>query len=262
MLHQSGNIPVIEVYWSLVEKADKKFSKIRDLPYYERNRFLMVCLVLNRRDMVHQLVTQLKLLVDECKRTFQDADFKEWKLVLQEIARFVRADTVFLNVRPLRYSLVLDPHPDSLPRVAKSISLRNLRLRDAIMSSYHHNEPEMNQNLDSLRGDTAKNDLMWELSLPIGANRDHEYCNPTVGGGGKTLIDEIKRLGWMVLVIGSDGDLFYDWQIGLAKMLKEKGVQVEYHFEEGGYHGDVAIEPTRTKCLHVLKKFVLSLTAH
>ncbi|KAF5749264.1 carboxylesterase 1-like [Tripterygium wilfordii] len=105
-------------------------------------------------------------------------------------------------------------------------------------------------------------DLMWELSLPIGANRDHEYCNPTVGGGGKTLIDEIKRLGWMVLVIGSDGDLFYDWQIGLAKMLKEKGVQVEYHFEEGGYHGDVAIEPTRTKCLHVLKKFVLSLTAH
>ncbi|XP_038699610.1 protein SCAI-like [Tripterygium wilfordii] len=167
MLHQSGNIPVIEVYWSLVEKADKKFSKIRDLPYYERNRydtyfykvfkvytqlwkfqqenrqklmeadlkrweigeiasriaqlyygqymrtsdtsylsesyifyeailtreyfkeemfqdlslankqlrfiarFLMVCLVLNRRDMVHQLVTQLKLLVDECKRTFQ-----------------------------------------------------------------------------------------------------------------------------------------------------------------------------------------------
>lgn len=34
-------------------------------------RFLMVCLVLNRRAMVHQLVNQLKLLVDECRRTFQ-----------------------------------------------------------------------------------------------------------------------------------------------------------------------------------------------
>lgn len=34
-------------------------------------RFLMVCLVLNRREMVHQLVNQLKMLVDECKRTFQ-----------------------------------------------------------------------------------------------------------------------------------------------------------------------------------------------
>lgn len=34
----NSNIPVIEVYWSLVAKADKKFSKIRDLPYYQRNR--------------------------------------------------------------------------------------------------------------------------------------------------------------------------------------------------------------------------------
>lgn len=36
--NNNSNIPVSEVYWSLVEKADKKFSKIRDLPYYERNR--------------------------------------------------------------------------------------------------------------------------------------------------------------------------------------------------------------------------------
>lgn len=34
-------------------------------------RFLTVCLVLNRREMVYKLVNQLKLLVDECKRSFQ-----------------------------------------------------------------------------------------------------------------------------------------------------------------------------------------------
>ncbi|KAB2603577.1 hypothetical protein D8674_004582 [Pyrus ussuriensis x Pyrus communis] len=34
-------------------------------------RFLMVCLLLNRREMVWQLLNQLKVLVDECKRTFQ-----------------------------------------------------------------------------------------------------------------------------------------------------------------------------------------------
>lgn len=48
----SSNVAVSEVYWSLVKKADKKFSKIRDLPYYQRNRFLsffslfFVCAVL------------------------------------------------------------------------------------------------------------------------------------------------------------------------------------------------------------------------
>ena len=34
-------------------------------------RFLMVCLVLGRREMVHQLVEQFRRLIDECKRTFQ-----------------------------------------------------------------------------------------------------------------------------------------------------------------------------------------------
>lgn len=37
----SNNIPVNERYWTLVDKADKKFSKIRDLPYYERNRYII-----------------------------------------------------------------------------------------------------------------------------------------------------------------------------------------------------------------------------
>ncbi|KAM1245017.1 hypothetical protein ACFX2I_036261 [Malus domestica] len=35
-------------------------------------RFLMVCFLLNRREMVWQLLNQLRVLVDECKRTFQE----------------------------------------------------------------------------------------------------------------------------------------------------------------------------------------------
>lgn len=38
-------------------------------------RFITVCLVLNRREMVHQLVNQLTVLLDECKRTFQVKSF-------------------------------------------------------------------------------------------------------------------------------------------------------------------------------------------
>ncbi|KAM1689952.1 hypothetical protein ACFX1Q_031625 [Malus domestica] len=37
-------------------------------------RFLMVCLLLNRLEMVQQLLNQLGVLVDEYKRTFQVCD--------------------------------------------------------------------------------------------------------------------------------------------------------------------------------------------
>ncbi|KAL5055155.1 hypothetical protein RYX36_035837 [Vicia faba] len=45
-----------------------------------------------------------------------------------------------MNVRPLRYSLVLDSHPDNLPHVPVAVAKRNLKLRDAVLSSFHHNE--------------------------------------------------------------------------------------------------------------------------
>lgn len=60
--------------------------------------------------------------------------------MVQEIVRFLKADTAFMNIRPLRYSLVLDPHADALPGVATSAAKRNLKLREAILSSYHYNE--------------------------------------------------------------------------------------------------------------------------
>ncbi|KAI7748637.1 hypothetical protein M8C21_012437, partial [Ambrosia artemisiifolia] len=252
----NANVPVSEVYWSLVAKADKKFSKIRDLPYYERNRydtyfykvfkvytqlwkfqqenrhklveaglkrweigdiasrigqlyfgqymrtseasylsesyifyeavltreyykdgilqdlnlankqlrffarFLTVCLILNRREMVYQLVNQLKMLVADCKRTFQDTDFKEWKLVIQEITKFLNVDTAFMNIRPLRYSLTLDLLPDSLPHVVNA--KRKLKLGDAILCSYHPNEVKFSElTIDSFR---MLQCLEWEPS--------------------------------------------------------------------------------------------------
>lgn len=250
------SVPVSEIYWSLVAKADKKFSKIRDLPYYERNRydtyfskvfkaytqlwkfqqenrqklveaglkrweigdiasrigqlyfgqymrtsdrsylsesyifyeavltreyfrdgfsqdlnlaikqlrflarFLTVCLVMSRREMVFQLVNQLKMLLDECKRTFQETDFREWKLVVQEIGKFLKADTGFMNSRPLRYSLVLDLHPDYIPHVADA--KRKLKLGEAILCSYHPNEIKFSElTLDTFR---MLQCLEWEPS--------------------------------------------------------------------------------------------------
>ncbi|XP_068650897.1 uncharacterized protein [Aristolochia californica] len=230
-----NNIPPIEVFWSLVNKADKKFSRVRDLPFFVRNRFdlyfqdvfkvytqlwkfqkdnrqklvesglkrweigeiasriaqlhygqylrtsdttylsesytfyeailtreyfkegasqnlslarkqlrclarfMVVCLVCNRREMVPRLLNQLRSTVEECKTNFNEADFKDWKLMIQDLIKFLKADTAFMNMRPLRYSLVLDLHPDSFPVVA-SVAAKRLRLRDAILCSYQHNE--------------------------------------------------------------------------------------------------------------------------
>lgn len=69
---------------------------------------------------------------------FQESEFKEWKLVVQEIFRFLKADTSFMNLRPVRYSVVLDPNPDSLSQ--NPLCTRSLKLRDAILCSYHYNE--------------------------------------------------------------------------------------------------------------------------
>ncbi|KAL7617481.1 hypothetical protein Lser_V15G03161 [Lactuca serriola] len=252
----TANLQLSEVYWSLVAKADKKFSKIRDLPYYEHHRydthfhkvfkvytklwkfqqenrqklvesglkrweigdiasrigqlyfgqymrtsqasylseayifyeavltreyfkdglfqdlnlankqlrflarFLTVCLVLNRREMVYQLVNQLKMLVSEIKRAFQDTDFKEWKRVIRDITKFLKVDTAFMNMRPLRYSIVLDHDPDNLPLV--SFIKRKLRLRDAILCSYHPNEVKFSElTIDNFR---MLQCLEWEPS--------------------------------------------------------------------------------------------------
>ncbi|PIA39967.1 hypothetical protein AQUCO_02600427v1 [Aquilegia coerulea] len=254
-----NNIPISEIYWSLVDKADRKFSRVRDLPHYGRARydsyfhkvfkiytqlwkfqqenrqklveaglkrweigeiasriaqlyygqylrtseasylsesyifyeailsreyfkdgsssqdlnlankqlrclarFLIVCLVLNRRDMVFQLVDHLKVLVDECKRNFQEADFRDWKQVVQEIVRYLKVDTAFMNIRPLRYSLVLDSNPDTLQYPFSFDAKRGLRLRDAILSSYHHNEVKFTElTLDTFR---MLQCLEWEPS--------------------------------------------------------------------------------------------------
>ena len=56
----------------------------------------MVCLVLNGREMVHQLVSQLKMVVYECKWTFQEGDFKKWELVVQEIVRILKVNTTYI----------------------------------------------------------------------------------------------------------------------------------------------------------------------
>lgn len=101
-------------------------------------------------------------------------------------------------------------------------------------------------------------DLMWELALPLGVDRDHEYSNPTVGNGSKGL-EIIKSLEWKVLVAGCDGDPLFDRQIEFVKMLEGKGISVVGHFGAGGCHGVELIDSSKAKLLNlVIQNFMCS----
>lgn len=79
-------------------------------------------------------------------------------------------------------------------------------------------------------------DSMWNLSLPLGVDRDYEYCNPTVNGGDKVL-EKIRLFGWRVAVFGCDGDQLVDRQRELVKLLEGKSVNVVGQFYSGDRHG-------------------------
>ncbi|KAI3944344.1 hypothetical protein MKW98_006505 [Papaver atlanticum] len=101
-------------------------------------------------------------------------------------------------------------------------------------------------------------DLMWELSLPIGSNRNHPYCNLLINEDDESLR---KKCGFIkkCLVIGCDGDPLIDRQVEFVKMLEGKGVKVETFMQEGGYHGMVYFEPKELEImLPRVKDFILS----
>ncbi|KAJ4843688.1 hypothetical protein Tsubulata_025403 [Turnera subulata] len=103
-------------------------------------------------------------------------------------------------------------------------------------------------------------DFLWDHSLPVGADRDHEYSNPTAAGGGSKSLESLVEGKVKVMVTGCEGDPLIDRQMGLAKFVSDKGIETVARFGQGGSHGFEVMDPTtKAKELFIaIKEFIVS----
>ncbi|GMY11402.1 protein SCAI [Fagus crenata] len=165
--------------------------RFKELRFYAR--FLLVSLILNRTEMVKALTNLFKTLVDDSKASFRETNFKEWRQVVQEIVRFMKVDTAFMNVRPLRYCAMFDSHQASLRYVARFHAKRVLKFQDALLTSYHRNEVKFAElTLDTFR---MLQSLEWEPSgsfyqkRPVESNGNCTSIDHSGASGASGLID-------------------------------------------------------------------------
>nr|POE90831.1 putative carboxylesterase 9 [Quercus suber] len=96
-------------------------------------------------------------------------------------------------------------------------------------------------------------DLVWELSLPIGENRDHWYCNPIVEGPHTSAISKLGKC----LVIGFGGDFLIDRQQEFIALLMRHEVQIEALFHDYGFHAiDLADPKWANAIVEPVKDFI------
>ncbi|KAL6656176.1 hypothetical protein ACP70R_007002 [Stipagrostis hirtigluma subsp. patula] len=133
-------------------------------------RFLVVAMLMRRAEAVDHLAGRLRALVEETKSAYPvppaaqlvaednkhpcspKTNFKEWKQVLQELGRFLKADGAYKGSRSLRYDNLFDSFPSNLASIARFHSKRVLKLKEAVLTSYRRNEVKFTElTLDTFR---------------------------------------------------------------------------------------------------------------
>ena len=73
------------------------------------------------------------------------------------------------------------------------LKIRGLILRQAYFGGTNRTGSELRL-VDDPVFPLCVNDLCWELALPVGVDRDHEYSNPTTGNGPEKL-EKMREVG-------------------------------------------------------------------
>ncbi|KAK6936377.1 Alpha/beta hydrolase fold-3 [Dillenia turbinata] len=137
------------------------------------------------------------------------------------------------------------------------LKIRGLILHHIFVGGTQRTESEKKLENDAVLPLRAT-DLMWQWALPKGADRDHEYSNPTAAKRFHDDCKKIKELGWKIWVNGVDGDLLFDKIVEFVRIMEEKGVRVVGKFGAGDYHVVELFDPSKAKAMfgHI-KDFVL-----
>lgn len=133
-------------YFKDVFETKNPLLVVKKLRYYAR--FIVVCLLLNRRVLVVELVEELQNLVDEYIREFKPADAAAWRLVLQEITLFLQVDS----------PLILNDRNRDAPPISNRLKLPpsnvegKVRLQEAILVGNYQNQVKFSElTLDMFR---------------------------------------------------------------------------------------------------------------
>lgn len=137
--------------------------------------------------------------------------------------------------------------------------LSPIRIAGLIFNQPYFGGEEITESEKRLENDKmvplAANHLMWELALPKGASREHEYCNLARFEG------KVKGLP-ASLVRGYGGDPLVDRQKELVKLLKRSGVKVVERFDEDGFHAVDLFKPVKeARKLAEIREFVCKVIA-
>jgi acetyl esterase/lipase len=138
---------------------------------------------------------------------------------------------------------------------AKSMDLSAISLRGLIINQPYFGGIERTQSELAGEDDPVvplrTNDMLWRLTLPIGADRDHEYANPVKAG-----LDEAIGLV-RCMVLGLKGDALFDRQKEFADALEQKGVEVVKRLDDTGFHAIELFVPPKAEALFTeVRKFV------
>ncbi|KAI4384745.1 hypothetical protein MLD38_002856 [Melastoma candidum] len=112
----------------------------------------------------------------------------------------------------------------------KELKIKGLIMHSPFFGGMERKESELRLFGDMLIPVPAL-DIFWEQSLPVGADRNHEYCN-------MNLVDRspewetMKSLKWKVMVTGGDGDPLVDRQREVSALLEGKGLDVARFFSD------------------------------